>query len=334
MVVERYLHHLIYGSPGPSYIKSLIYTLCKLPIYIELIFYYRLYWLAFREVFAYRNLLNFKMCGCILVIVLGCNFNTFFVYILISSLLSICLKLIHPLEFLNFVSMNIHQLETNNKVPDLPKYQLTSEDEGIVTSKIKPFFVLFVRFFIIIDIIFEIVSCFFIFLYSTPVAPSVIVDASMYALVRRPAENSKEIYFIWKALFTAFKANFVYIVIQSVQFDSLPKERQRRYWNFINFLVIVLCIIDTSYQFTISFSFIVISIVVFISAFFIFKRSVSAYIATSLIVLFLVLNILWYELWTVGLFSVPVAEFLSQFTIVGSLWYAVGLNYPNIYKYF
>ena len=126
--------------------------------------------------------------------------------------------------------------------------------------------------------------------------------------------------------------NAAQIIIASY---SISKAGQRESWKLRTFLVIVLYIyIYISYQFTTSFSFVVVSIVVLISSFFIFKCSLSAYIATSLIVLFLVFNIVLYKLWTVELFSVPTAEFLSQFTIIGSLLYTVGLDYPKSYAYF
>lgn len=229
------------------------------------------------------------------------------------------------ISILNMVSTNLHQI-AKKEAPHWPRHQLTSQDKGIISSEIIPYFKRNFTLFILAYIIYEIVGIFLIFLYSTPVAPSFIVNASMYALIRRPSANSKEIYFIWKFVFVMLEASFIQAAMQSVIFKSMPKERKRQYWNFINFFVIVLYIIDIPYQFTISFSVVVVSIVAFISSFFIFKRSVSVYVTTFLIVLLLVCNILWYKLWTVELFSVPVVQFLSQFTIVGSLLYTVGLN--------
>ena len=283
---------------------------------MKLLSYYQLHVFCHVEVF-----FDLISCffGCLIVNFLGGNSNTLLVCVLFASLVYLYFAIV-VVKLSEVFEALIKELES-------PRYRLTSQDKRIIKSEIIPYIKQNFQRVILISMIYEIVSGFFIYLYSTP-------PVIFYAFIDVLIGNTSGSYsFVWKFYLLLFKI-LVTFAIQIVAAKSLTKERQRQCWNFLNFLAIVLYIIDISYQFTISFSFVVVSIVVFISAFFFFKRSVSKYIAASLIILFLVFNIVWYELWTVELFSMPVAKFLSQFTIVGSLLYTVGLNYPKFYVFF
>ena len=300
---------------------------------MKFLFYYRLHLFCHKDFILID--VYYGVIGCVIAIPSGYNSSTLLVGILFISLLYLYFVVVDLTIFKTFFEklINLEELPNDDQ---LPRYQLTSQDKRIIRLEIIPYIKQNFQRVIVVNTIYEIFGCFFIYLYSIP-WPAVISPFTILSVLigDTSALYPKDIYFILKILCFSFKIlvvnNAVQIIIASY---SISKEAQRESWKLRNFIVIVLYIIDISYQFTTSFSFVVVSIVVFISLFFIFKRSLSAYIAASLIVLFLVFNIVWYELWTVELFSVPTAEFLSQFTIIGSLLYTVGLDYPKSYAYF
>ena len=298
---------------------------------MKFLFYYRLH------LFCHKDFILIDLCygviGCVIAIPPGSNSSALLVGILFISLLYLYFVVVDLTIFKTFFKklINLEELPNDDQ---LPRYQLTSQDKRIIRLEIIPYIKQNFQRVIVVNTFYEIVGCFFIYLYSWPADIS--ESAIVHALIgNTSALYPKEIYFIFKILCFSFKMlvvnNAVQIIIASY---SISKEGQRESWKLRNILVLVLYIINISYQFTTSFSFVVVSIDVFILSFFIFKRSMSAYIATSLIVLFLVFNIVLYKLWTVELFSVPTAEFLSQFIIIGSLLYTVGLDYPKSYAYF
>ena len=313
--------------------RWLIHTLCKLPIYMKFLFYYRLHLFCHKDFILID--VYYGVIGCLIAIPSGSNSSTLLVGILFVSLLYLYFVVVNLAIFKTYFKKLIYLEELPND-DQLPRYQLTSQDKRIIRSEIIPYIKQNFQRVIVVNTFYEIVGCFFIYRYSTPWPVVISEFAIQRALIGdTSASYPKEIYFILKILCFLFKMLVVNIAVQIIIASySISKEVQRESWKLRNFLVIVLYIIDISYQFTISFSFVVVSIVVFISSFFIFKRSLSVYIVTSLIVLFLVFNIVLYKLWTVELFSVPTAEFLSQFTIIGSLLYTVGLDYPKSYAYF
>ena len=312
--------------------RWLIHTLCKLPIYTKFLFYYRLLLFCHKDFILID--LYYGVIGCLIALLSGYNSSTLVVCILFVSLLYLYFVVMDLSIFKKLFKDLINLEELPN---ELPRIQLTSQDKRIIISEIIPYIKQNFQRVIVVNTIYEIFGCFFIYLYSTlwqPVFFSPFTIPGAF-IGDTSASYPKEIYFTLKILCFLFKILISiitgHIIIASY---SISKKELRASWKLRNFSVIVLCIIDISYQFTISFSFVVVSIVVFISSFFIFKRSVSAYVATSLIVLFIVLNIFLYELWTVELFSIPVVKFLSQFTIIGSLLYTVGIDYPKSYAYF
>ena len=256
----------MYGYPIPSYdIRWLIHTLCKLPIYMKLLFYYQLH--LFFHVEVLFDLIS-GCIGCLIVIFLGGNSNTLLVCILFASLVYLYFAIV-------VVKLSVY-FEALIKELESLRYRLTSQDKKIIKSEIIPYIKQNFPDVILINMTYEIVIGFFIYLYSTPPA---IIHAFLYVLI---GDTSASYSFVWKFYLLLFKILVAYFAFQIVVAKSFTKERQRQCWNFLNFLAIVLYIIDISYQFTISFSFVVVSIVVFISAFFFFKRSVSKYMHCSI----------------------------------------------------
>ena len=299
---------------------------------MKFLFYYRLHLFCHVD-FIFCDL-YYGIIGCLIAILSGYNSSTLLLCILFVSLIYLYFVVVD----LSIFKTSFKKLLNLEELPnELQRHQLTSQDKRIIRSEIVPYIKQNFQRVIVVNTFYEIVGCFFISLYSIPWSAVVFSPFRILGVLigDTSALYPKEIYFILKILCFLFKILAANIAGQIIIVSySISKEGQRESWKLRNFFVIVLYIIDISYQFTISFSFVVVSIVVFISAFFIFKRSVSAYVVTALIVLFLAFNIVLYQLWTVELFSVPVVQFLSQFTIIGSLLYSVGFDYPKSYAYF
>ena len=186
----------------------------------------------------------------------------------------------------------------------LGNFQMFNNEADIIT------FVVFILFFVV-NLLFEIVCIFEIMTLSS--------------------SSFQSSFFVRKLFLSLARLSFVFSVICLVEFihkEQLLQNRTERQvlWLSVSTIAIVLYTYYVSYQLNneVSVTFLLSIFLVCILWILFILNFKAAYAATALIVVFSIYCFFWYKLYAVKLISITVAEFMSQFTMVGALLFAVG----------
>ena len=253
--------------------KWVIHTLCKLPLYIYFVDYYKLELLRY---YFFLLLLDplFVVLGSLLMLILS-NENT----LLLLNIPLIFVHISSSLVIFNEYTKTKHI----NDVLFLASYNFN--------------YVLEITLMFVIKLLKE-------------------------------HNNFPSIYFARKLIFSLVNLSIssaVYRLSFYLSYAQIRMYDWRFIWKLCNALFTFLYICGISYELDnkLSLAFIFALIVILISLTLITTNHKSHYAAAILFVLFTAYNVSKNKLWTVQLVSVPMAEFFSQFTLIGALLYSI-----------
>ena len=153
----------------------------------------------------------------------------------------------------------------------------------------------------------------------------------IFVIITQSSSSFQFSFFVRKLFLSVAKLILVGIVLSFVQFihnEQILQSRSDRMvlWIIMNTIAISLYMYNISYQLNneVSWIFLLSIFLICILWIIVMTDCKSAYAATALIVVFIIHCFFWYKLYAVKLISLTVAEFFSQFTLVGALLFAVG----------
>ena len=153
---------------------------------------------------------------------------------------------------------------------------------------------------------------------------------SIFVIITLPTYSFQSSFFLRKLSLSAAKFVLITLVFGFVGDVHNEQQLQSRsgwkvLWIIINTVTIVLYTYNVSYQLNneLSVIFLLSIFVVYILWILVIRNCKAACAALALIVVFSVHCFFWYKLNAVKLISLTVAEFISQFTMIGALLFAV-----------